>query len=481
MSTDSEFSALRTESRRVRTFYRRFGRKDEDSGISLVEILVSMMIFAMIAISVAYSLTLSLTMADDARQRVVAANLAAGEVDLLRAVTDVFSILDKTTTVVVGADSYTVERSTNWFTGGSGDASCGAGAGTLQYKRVNVSVTWTGMRAATQPVQSDTILAPEGRINDPSLGSILISVLNASGTGSAGMAVTATPSAITGNTAVALTTAPLATDAQGCSYVLKVAPGTYDVKVTKTGYVDTAQALNTSVRAVTVAAGAAASAAFQLDLPAKYTVNYASNYTAGTALKPTNLEMTFFNTYGTFYSQAAVNPTQLHPFPAGYVGMPGHYITAGAVGGDCKSVDPEAWPSRTVGAITYAAARQPVAEATPGGPITLKAPMGVANVKLQSVGGTYLNAVSQAVGPTGAGDPGCAVGMAYTFGTVLSTTAIIQNTIALPYGSWKLYSASSATGTTNLIATTAVTLTGEGTLTSTGGIVTFDPRTAVTP
>ena len=454
---------------------------DSDSGLSLIEILVAMMIFAMISISVAYSLTLSLTMASDARQRVVAANLAAEEVDLLRAVTDVFTVLDKTRTVVVGADSYTVERSTNWFTGGNADASCGAGAGTLQYKRVNISVTWVGMRSATQPVQSDTILAPDGRINDPSLGSILVSVLNASGTGSAGMAVTATPSAVAANTAVALTTTPLATDAQGCSYVLKVAPGTYDVKVTKTGYVDTAQALNTSVRTVTVAAGAAASAAFQLDLPAKYTVNYASNYTAGTALKPTNLEMTFFNTYGTFYSQAVVNPTQLHPFPAGYVGMPGHYITPGAVGGDCKSVDPEAWPSRTVGAITYDGERQPVAAATPGGPITLAAPMGVAKVTLKSAGGTFLNAVSQSVGPTGTGDPGCAVGMTYSFGEVLSTSVSKQNTIALPYGSWKLYSATTATGTTNLIATTAVTLTGEGTLTSAGGIVTFDPRTAVTP
>lgn len=454
---------------------------DGDSGISLVEILVAMMIFAMISIAVAYSLTLSLTMSSDARQRVVAANLAAGEVDLLRSVTDVFSILDKTSTVTVDGDSYSVVRSTNWFTGGGADASCGAGGGTLQYKRVNIAVTWQGMRSTTAPVQSDTILAPDGRINDPSLGSILVAVLNSSGTGSAGVSVTATPSSVTGNTAAALTVAPLATDAQGCSYILKVAPGTYDVKVSKSGYVDTMQSVGSSVRTVAVAAGSAASAGFQFDLAGKYDVTYAPNYSASPAIiKPTNLEMTYLNTYGTFYTSASVNPAPLHPFSAGYVAIPGHYVDPSVPSGGCKSVDPEAWPVRTVGTTTYVGQRVPLKAVLPGDTIGLQAPMGVATLKLKSVGGTYLNAVSQASAP-GTEDPGCAVGMKYTFGAVLSTSTVLTHALALPYGSWKLYSANSATGTNNLIGTAAVTLTGQGTLTSSTGIVTFDPREAVAP
>jgi type II secretory pathway pseudopilin PulG len=459
----------------VKPIHRRHGRLDDDAGISLVEILVAMMIFAMLSIGIAYALTLSLTMVSDARQRVVAANLAAQEVDLLRAVPDVFTILDETSVVKVGADTYSVVRSTNWFTGGSTDAACGAGAGTLQYKRVNISVTWTGMRAATKPVESDTVLAPDGRINDPSLGSILISVLNASGTGSEGVAVTATPSSISGNTAVPLTSAPMATDAQGCSYILKVAPGTYDVTITKSGFVDTNQSLDTSVSTVDVAAGAAASAGFQFDQGAKFNVT-----DAGTAIKPTNLEITYLNTYGTFYRPASGNPAVLHPFPAGYIAMAGHFIAPTAPSAGCKSVDPEAWPMRTEGTTTYVGQREPAAATTPGGTVDHKAPMGVAVMTFKSPSGTYLNAVSQASAP-GTQDPGCAVGMKYTFGAILSTSISKTVTLALPFGSWKLYSANSTTGTTNLVGTAAVTLTGQGTLTAATGIITFDPRQAVTP
>ena len=37
---------------------------------------------------------------------------------------------------------------------------CGAGTGTLQFKRVNVKVTWTGQLLASSSARSDTVLAP---------------------------------------------------------------------------------------------------------------------------------------------------------------------------------------------------------------------------------------------------------------------------------------------------------------------------------
>ena len=72
---------------------------------------------------------------------------------------------------------------------------------------------------------------PKDAHQRPDQGTILVSVLNGDGPGVAGVSVSAVPTTLP--TARDGPAAPAATDAQGCTYVLKVAPGNYDVTVSQ--------------------------------------------------------------------------------------------------------------------------------------------------------------------------------------------------------------------------------------------------------
>ena len=203
---------------------------DATPACTLVELVVAMMVFAVVALGVAYSMLSVLSITNDSRSRQVAANLAAQEIDLTRSVADIFSLQDRSTTETVNGTVYTLDRKTDWVTATGIAADCGVGGGTLQYKRINVTVTWPRM-VGSNPVRADTVLAPSSKINDPLLGTILVRVKNAGGTGSANVTVTATPVSGTGATAITETILP--TDAEGCTYVLKVKPGTYTVQISR--------------------------------------------------------------------------------------------------------------------------------------------------------------------------------------------------------------------------------------------------------
>ena len=444
-----------------------------EAGVSLIEVLAAMLIFAIIAVGVGFGIVTSLYLSNDARSRESAVNLAAQEIDLARSASNVFAVLERTTTVVQNGTTFRVHRTTEWETTTGADGNCGSGGGQLRYRRVNVSVTWDSMRATTPVVRADSALAPGSRINDPSLGTVLVSVLSASGRGAAGVAVSAVPGAVP-NGAASLTETPAATDAQGCSYLLKVRPGTYDVSVSYPNFVDRDQA-TTSTQTVGVAAGGAASVAFTYDKAGTVTVRYGTNVTSGSTLLPSNLSTTFRSTYKPY---AAVNATnanvqtfRLHPFASGYEAFAGRFIAATPSTAGCVSVDPAAWTTpASDGAIGTAVA--PVAT-LPGGVANVDVPLGVLTVA--GLAGQYLLAVSQPAG-VAAGDPGCALGTTFSFGP-LPAGASAQ--IGLPFGSFALFSgASSATASTPVPAANLVLLT-RGSIA--GSVVTLDPRLVVAP
>src|SRR5690606_2055259 len=112
-----------------------------------------------------------------------------------------------------------------------------------------------------------------GHINDPSMGTILVSVLSGDGTGRPGVTVTAVP-ASPANGAGPLTVAPAKTDPQGCTYILKVKPGNYTVGVSTSNYVSHTQATSSS-QVVGVAAGESAAVGFQYDAAATFVMKHA--------------------------------------------------------------------------------------------------------------------------------------------------------------------------------------------------------------
>lgn len=444
-------------------------RARSDDGMSLVEVVVALMIFAVISLGVGYSTLTIIKMTDDTRSRQVATNLATSEIDFARSFKDPFDIVYDERTATVGAKVFTIIRETSWVTTSGADVGCGTGTGTLQAKRVNVTVTWAGMLSTTDPVRSDTLISPDNRINDPKLGTIRISVLNAAGTGSAGVAVTITP---TSTGTAALTTQPDVTDTDGCSYALKVPPGTYNVAVARSNSIDDSQ--NTApVKSVTVTAGTSVAALFQYDTVATFNLTYGT----GAPKLPDNLQTTYVSTYGLYLDTGRKSSVKLHPFTSGYTGIAGKYITpidaspGVAAKPGCVSVDPGAWKAGTVNNVALGDGVRPGAvAATPGGSVGMTVPMGVVTVQIS--GTTTLTAES-ATAAASTGDPGCAVGMSYSFGSVTG-----NQTIALPYGSWTIYTTSN--GVKSAVPATKLGLVGSllGALLGTNTVITLDPRPA---
>lgn len=442
-------------------------KRSHDSGFTLVEVMVAMMVFAVVATAIAYSLTSVLALSSDNRARVVATNLASQEVDHSRDIADLFDLGPRTHTVDVDGNTYTIERETAWVSDPTIDQKCGAGGGVLRYKRVNVKVSWTGMRSATPVVRADTLIDPGTKLNDPALGTILVSVTGAvSGLPISGVTVSAGPSAAP-NGATAITTPAEATDVQGCSYLLRVTPGNYDVSVTKSGYVDIEQS-PTSTITVGVAAGSAVPAGLQLDQAGVFSVTYP----AAPANLPVNLDTSFLSTYPIYTTTAPASPVLLSPLSLGYQALAGKYVDPTSPTDGCKAVDPENWLAGAIGATSYSAGkRQSAAGAVPGGAGELTVSMGLVTISSLTKN-QYITAVEQSTGPTGTANPGCLVPVTYKFSQNAGTT----RTIALPFGSWKLYTGTSSGSTSSAIAIGRMTLSPLGQLATSGNIITIDPR-----
>jgi hypothetical protein len=448
----------------------------DDAGVSIIEVLAASLIFLILSVGVAQATVTAIRLSSDQRARITALSLAATEIDKVRAYTDVFAIDSDSRNVEIDGTRYTVARSTEWVNSTGLDIPCGAGGtGNMQYKRINVRVTWDTRMAVTQPVSSDTVLAPDGRINDPTRGTIMVSVKGASGTGSAGVAVTITPT----SGGATLDSQPDPTNAQGCTYALKVMPGTYSVTLSKSGYIGSTQDTSPS-QSISVTAGSTVSAPFDFDRSATLGLIYGSN--SGSNRYATNNETTFVNTYGTFYKTGTSSTVNLYPF-GGYTAIAGHYVAPDADGsGGCRAVDPSEWEAATVGGTGLAAgvASDPIA-ANPGGSASATVRMGIVRVK--SVPRTsYVTAVSVA-SPAVSGQPSCAVGMTYSFAReATSGSGSSDRDLVLPFGTWKLYYSSSTTNPTQNAVTAAnidpQTNVAPRTAYVSAGTVTLDPRMA---
>lgn len=439
-------------------------RPQDDVGMTLVELMAALLIFAIVSTGIIYTMLSVLQVTRDTRARQVAANLAAEEIDLTRDTADLFALVDADRDVTINGDTFHVHRDTQWVSDPGLDFTCGGTSGgtgaPLRYKRVNITVTWDNMRPGTEPVRSDTVIDPDERINDPAKGTILVSVLDATGLGVSGVTVSASPSP---------GSAVQPTDAQGCTYILKVAPATYTVTASSAGYRSGDQATSAS-QTVSVVAGQSVSVGFLYARAGTFTANLAAGYTPppGVTLRiPTDLQTTFWNTYGLYPqtpSAGGGTRTQtfpLHPYPSGYQ----------AFAGICDLADPGQWPEEAAPGGTLRGVRVEPAAALPGGTATIDVPMGIVTIA-GGGSGQYLRAVST--------DAGCTA--TYKFGAVLSAA---PTTIALPYGTWQLQRASSATGTWANVPASALSVPTPAVPTATAiaptGTVTFDPRVVTTP
>jgi prepilin-type N-terminal cleavage/methylation domain-containing protein len=457
-------SALLARLRRIRT---------SESGVSLIEVIVAMMIFAIISVGVAYSLLSAFTITGDSRARAVATNLAAQEIDLDRSSGDLFSLYstaaDKQVQVPAGTGAvYSIKRTVSWVYGSGGDVDCNASAtSSILYKRVRVQISWPKMIG--QPVVSDTVLAPSTKISVDTLGTILVSTKSAAGAPIAGIGVTVSPDP---------GSVPSATDSMGCSYVLKVPPGTYTVTASKTGYLDPFQNQAPS-KIVTVKAGQSTSAGFTYDRAGAVAWAWPSS---GSVKAPSTAAVSVLSTYGV-WTTAATSPTSALLFPSTvYSIVAGAYAPYTEANPGCRSPNPGDWPQYTAGGRTYLAPAAPVTSVSPGATTPAAnvgtLPMGsitVTNPSNQSAN-LYLRAVSTT--PFVSGDPGC-TGKPQTidFSVQLGKSSGSKLTIALPYGAWTLKYGTSAPPSTAVPSSWLSIPTGAtGVTIGASGAFTLDPR-----
>lgn len=449
----------------------------DDAGMSIVEVLTAFVVFSIIAIGMVASMASMTKLTADSDNREAATNLAAAEIDRVQAISDAFAVTNQPAqTITVDGVPFSIDTKLTWVgADGSANGSCGtAGSNSnLLYKSVNVQVSWPGM-VANNPVRADSALAPASRVNDPSFGTILINVKGAGGNPRPGVTVTVVNKA----TGAALADPIDLTDADGCTYVLKVNPATYTVKVSRTGYMNPLQQTFTVVDK-TVTAGNTTSVGVDYEQAASFALKYGANAAAAPAQQPiipTGLTTTFVYGPSTYQVAGTASPLPLYA-DASYTAIAGNTLT-------CAANDPVNWQAN---ATQVAGMRVPPVGAAPGGSAVLPIAMGIATAKATADG--TLTAVQQSSGP--AGTPACATPTTLTFGAVTNNSTY---TVALPYGSWKL-SVKKSDGSFSAINSNITVLGGvvavnpapiggllsglPGASAVTGGVLTLDPRAAV--
>lgn len=447
-----------------------------DEGFTLVEAVVSMVILGLLTTGIVTGANIVSRLTADNRSRQIAVNLAERQLDIDRGILDPFkisafgvgsgdpSVTPAVVETVSGRD-YSISQATSLVGVDGADISCGSGK-TIYYRRISVTVDWAGRLASTAKVQSDTIIAPNGRINDAATGSIAVQVTGAYGLGEAGVSVSIAPYS---GTAATLQSQPAVTNVDGCSYAVGVYPGTYKVTISRPGSVDTTQTQSPSAL-VPVLAGSTAPATFAYDQASTIPVQYAG----GTATLPTNLPVTFLNAglpYISSSTAAAPASLALYPYPQGYTAIAGAATDASGVA-ICAAQNPAAWGLGPYGGKNLTtAAQSTTAGSAPGGTASpaLKVPMGVFTVRPSAV--TSLTAVAQNV--TTNGQPGCKTATqasppTFTFPNLPANST---STLALPYGTYRLSSGAAT------LTVAPMTDPLSGLLSSyTASVLTLDPR-----
>lgn len=457
--------------------------KGPDDGFSLVEVIVAMVIFGLVSTGILTSANIVIRMTADNRSREIAVNLAEQQLDTDRGILDPFKIHnipatagDPPVTQAVSNRTYTITQTTSLVSVDGSDITCGS-AKSIYYRRITVQVDWTGRLPTTAPVQSDTVIAPNGRLNDSSTGSIAVLVSGASGAGESGVGVTITP--LSGG-ATTLLSQPAVTDVDGCTYAMGITPGTYRVALSKPNSQDQQQVVTPTTGQrnepgdPVVTAGATYPLTFTYDQVATYPLVYGP----GASVRlPDDMATTFLSTgqpYSTSSSAAAASSVAVFPFPSGYGVIAGKEASQNTQS-LCAAEDPAAWGSAagvSAGIRGSAPGQQPGATSPP-----VTVPVGV--ISVTSPLGGYITAVGQS--STANGEPGCATPETFTWAQALPAGTAVK--LALPYGTYQLWTGAAPDAVTLAFGSPYVSIApspfnGPLSQVTSNGLLTLDPRPA---
>jgi type II secretory pathway pseudopilin PulG len=388
----------------------------------MVEMVIGIAIFAMVIGGVVVGMSSSLNLTRQNRNRSIAANLAAQEMDTVRS-TEFTDLPQGFTSTTQSVDSvpYTVARDTHWVTPNATSGPCQAPpTATLAYLSVVVSVSWTNM-SGVPPATSSTVLTPPVGTYDPNTGHIGVMVRDAAGVPQEFVPVNISGPGVTDSQT---------TSSDGCAFFAFEPVGAYTVALNKPGYVSD-QLLTGPSQSATVGAGSTVSLQFEYDNAS--TINATLQGASGGTV-PANIPMTLANTRllptgkktfaGTGTTRSLLG---LFPYVDGYE----------MFAGSCLAADPEGLN----GAVAiYPGANRPAATSvTAGGTSSATVPMHTVIIHTQQSATVPRSGAT--VTARNATDAGCPSVVIYTVGATDGSGNI---TAALPYGTWSFQSGSSA-------------------------------------
>jgi prepilin-type N-terminal cleavage/methylation domain-containing protein len=417
--------------REIQRVRRRTACRDEN-GFTMVEMIIAMFIFAIVIVGVAVGMSSSLNVTRQNRNRSIAANLAAQEMDTVRSMkfTDLEAEVGQVL-VVQSVDSvpYTITRETQWVTPNATSGPCQAPSGsTLAYLAVDVSVSWNNM-AGVRPPASHTVITPPVGTYNPVSGHIAVTVLDRAGLPQDGVTVTLT--------GAGPPEPPQDTTTDGCAFFAFQPAGSYTVAISEPGFVD-GQGVPAPSQSATVQVGSKVSAQFQYDAASTLSLSLQGNTgSAPPSAVPVTLGHTQILPAGTKTFTGSGSPRTIagqFPYLAGYE----------AWVGSCLDADPEGIDPFTSAAFYPGASRATPIATTPGATSSAVVLMPELLVHAETSTGTPRQ-VSVVV--THTADGGCPSGASYTLGT---TNASGNLTAALPYGTWSITAGSTSGGSVTL-------------------------------
>jgi prepilin-type N-terminal cleavage/methylation domain-containing protein len=389
----------------------------EQSGFSLLELMVSMLIFSVVMGAALVGLGNTMDVLRNNKSRSVAANLAAQELDIVRSTTFANLPLGLYGSVqTVDSVAYRIWRYSGWVTKNATSQACdGVSGSQLAYLRITVIVRWPNMNGA-QAIQSQTYLAPPVGSYDPNAGSIGVVVRDRSAVLEEGVNVT-----ITGPGG----SKSEVSDSDGCAFFAYLVAGTYTLTLSNASFVD-GQGIAVPTQSIAVSNGTTTSLQFDYDLAATLSLTLQS---PGGGTAPVAVNASVANT---------------HLIPVGVKAVTGQSGTTRTVGnlfpytdgyqawaGTCADADPQGQKPTGGGPYYPGAQRDPALSTNPG--LTTIGTIKVDSVRLHVLKNNVALAAAT-VTATHAADNSCAAGETYTFqGTTDSSGYLLG---ALPFGLW---------------------------------------------
>jgi Tfp pilus assembly protein PilV len=278
-----------------------------EAGDTLIEVLISAVLVVLVVVATLTGLnnTNRATSIDRARSQADA--LAQQDEDQLRSEPIVkLSELSRSHTAIENGTEYTITSTAEYISDATSTSSCNSTNPSANYLQTTSKVTWPSLGVAKPVVESGII--------SPSPGSTLIVQATEAGAPvqGASVAVTGSPSST------------LETSSNGCA-IFAVLPGSYEINVSKAGYVDQNGYPNSKedssvTHSVYLTAENASKQAYALGQAGKLQVNFTNGLSAteGDTFVAYNSAMTAFRQFGTVatYNTTVSSPTTMFPFPA---------------------------------------------------------------------------------------------------------------------------------------------------------------------